>query len=402
MPARAVGLILIPLIAVGLSAALLLTVRSSAQTPTPLAAQPAEAQPPMEAKPAGGESAALSPAPVRTAQPPAPLAAAAPQQLAGYVALIDNSLILRSEFDLVQAIDAAMSSLLEIEPAKPDQLLQQLVNHRLVMREATRAGVEVSDAHARLADLLATNGKTQADLDAVLREYAVDPQQFESYLAELVLVDQFARQAAADKGITVDGYVAQLQSAARIHLGDPLTATEALTAPVTAASPGAAASISAAAPASAAVPAETRGIMVGQLAPRFELQTLAAADRTMTIDDLLGKPTVLSFWTTWCPYCLRQTPVLVAGAGRYAGRGVQFVGIDVSEKADAVATYAEQHAISYPVLLDTGGEAAGAYGVDGYPTTYFLDADGRIVAHQIGAMSDEQLTTFVEKLLNLK
>ena len=402
MPARAVGLILIPLIAVGLSAALLLTVRSSAQTPTLLAAQPAEAQPPMEAKPAAGESAAFSPAPVRTAQPPAPLAAAAPQQLAGYVALIDNSLILRSEFDLVQAIDAAMSSLLEIEPAKPDQLLQQLVNHRLVMREATRAGVEVSDAHARLADLLATNGKTQADLDAVLREYAVDPQQFESYLAELVLVDQFARQAAADKGITVDGYVAQLQSAARIHLGDPLTATEALTAPVTAAAPGAAASTPAAAPASAAAPAETRGIMVGQLAPRFELQTLAAADRTMTIDDLLGKPTVLSFWTTWCPYCLRQTPVLVAGAGRYAGRGVQFVGIDVSEKADAVAAYAKQHAIPYPVLLDTDGQAAGAYGVDGYPTTYFLDADGRIVAHQIGAMSDEQLTTFVEKLLNLK
>ena len=74
----------------------------------------------------------------------------------------------------------------------------------------------------------------------------------------------------------------------------------------------------------------------------------------------------------------------------------------MSEKAEAAAAYVAQHAIPYPVLLDTDGQAAGAYGVDGYPTTYFLDAGGRIVAHQIGAMSDEQLTTFVEQLLNTK
>ena len=158
----------------------------------------------------------------------------------------------------------------------------------------------------RLADLLAANGKTQADLDAILQTYAVDPQQFEAYLAELVLVDQFAHQAAADKGTTVDGYVAQLQAAARIHLGDPLTATEALTAPVTAARRKC--SRHPCRPHLAAAVEEKRGIVVGQLAPLFELQTLGAADRKMTFDDLLGKPTVLSFWTTWCPYCLRQTP----------------------------------------------------------------------------------------------
>ena len=39
--------------------------------------------------------------------------------------------------------------------------------------------------HARLAELLAANKKTQADLDTILQAYAVDPQQFEGYLAEL-------------------------------------------------------------------------------------------------------------------------------------------------------------------------------------------------------------------------
>ncbi len=399
MPARSVGLVLAPLIAVGLAAALLLTVRGSAQAPGPPAAQPTSVQPAVVGQPATGVASDRSS--TRAVQPPAAAAAPTPQRLVGYVALIDNSLILRSEFELVQSIDQAMSALLNIEPATPDQLLQQMVNHRLVMREAIKAGAEVSDGHARLADLLAANGKTQADLDAILGKYVVDPQQFEAYLAELVLVDQFAHQTAADKGATVDDYVAGLQAAARIHLGDPLTAAVVLTAPVTAA-PARAPTPLSATPTSVPAGEEKHGIVVGQLAPLFELQTLGAADRKMTFEDLLGKPTVLSFWTTWCPYCLRQTPVLVAGAERYAASGVQFVGVDVSEKAEAAAAYVAQHAIRYPVLLDTEGQAAGVYGVDGYPTTYFLDADGRIVAHQIGAMSDEQLTTFVEQLLHPK
>ena len=119
----------------------------------------------------------------------APLPATHP---AGYVALVNNKLILRSEFERVQAIDLAMSALLGINPAAPAQLLQQMVNHRLVIREAAKANAKPGDARPRLAELLAANGKTQADLDEILKSYAIDPAQFEAYLAELVLVDQFA------------------------------------------------------------------------------------------------------------------------------------------------------------------------------------------------------------------
>jgi thiol-disulfide isomerase/thioredoxin len=138
---------------------------------------------------------------------------------------------------------------------------------------------------------------------------------------------------------------------------------------------------------------------VGQLAPSFALSTLAGPQKEMTFDDLLGVPTVLSFWTTWCPYCLQQTPVMVAGAARTAGQNVQFIGIDVKEQAGVVADYAAQHAIPYPILLDTDGSTAAAYAVTGYPTTYFLDAAGRIVALQIGAMSEAQLAEHLDQLL---
>ena len=60
--------------------------------------------------------------------------------------------------------------------------------------------------------------------------------------------------------------------------------------------------------------------------------------------------------------------------------------------------YASEHAIPYPILLDEAGDVAAAYAVQGYPTTYFLDRDGRIVARHIGALTDAQLNDYLEML----
>jgi peroxiredoxin len=143
---------------------------------------------------------------------------------------------------------------------------------------------------------------------------------------------------------------------------------------------------------------ESRGVQVGQLAPLFALPLLDGSE-LVALDDFLGTPTVLSFWTTWCPYCRRQTPVMVAAARRYPHNQVQFVGIDVAEGADVARSYVADHGIPYPILLDSDGEAAAAYAVEGFPTTYFLHADGRIAALHIGAMSEEQLASYLERLL---
>jgi cytochrome c biogenesis protein CcmG/thiol:disulfide interchange protein DsbE len=134
------------------------------------------------------------------------------------------------------------------------------------------------------------------------------------------------------------------------------------------------------------------------LAPEFVLGALNTVAPTLSLAELQGRPAVLVFWTTWCPYCLRQTPVMVEAYPRAAEAGIQFVGIDVQEDRNTVATYLAQHLIEYPILLDEQGSIAAQYAVQGYPTTYFLDSDGRIVARNVGALTGEQLNTYLQLL----
>jgi hypothetical protein len=63
-----------------------------------------------------------------------------------------------------------------------------------------------------------------------------------------------------------------------------------------------------------------------------------------------------------------------------------------------VTPYLAEHAIEYPVLLDRDGATAGAYAVQGYPTTYFLDNSARIVARHVGALTEEQLNNYLHML----
>jgi thiol-disulfide isomerase/thioredoxin len=224
-----------------------------------------------------------------------------------------------------------------------------------------------------------------------------------------VIVQQFAQEQAAAQQIDAGAYIQRLQQDARISFGPAagaLLAAPTLAQPVAAADTAtetepaiAPATTETATETAAAAPlAEQRGVEVGMLAPEFVLATMADDAPSLALSDLRGRPTVLSFWTTWCPYCLRQTPVMVEAYARAAAAGIQFVGIDVQEDRNTVAPYLAQHQIEYPILLDEQGATAAQYAVQGYPTTYFLDSNSRVVARNIGALTGEQLDTYLQML----
>ncbi len=416
-----------PILALVLVGVLLYSMRSAQPSPAVAAAAlPAEAaSTPAALAPATSAPAAGAPTALRapTATPAQAVTSAATED-GNLVAVVAGERLLLDRFALVQAVDSAMSALLATAPATPQQLLEQMVNHALVVQQMAAAGPSPAvDSAAPLAALLGASGKTQSELAAALAANGVERDVFDRYFAELLAVDEFVGEAAQTTGGDIDAYIARLQTGVHISFGPaaarlataPTGAPQVTGASVTAivtdagTDAGTGSSVVAdtfivkatdavTATASIADTPTTRGLQPGQLAPDFALPALDIDQGEFVFADLLGKPTVLGFWTTWCPYCLRQTPVLVAAVQRHAG-DVRFVGIDVAEAANTVATYVEEHQIPYSVLLDTAGDTAATYGVDGYPTTYFLDAAGHIVARHIGALTEDQLNQYVEQLL---
>lgn len=144
-------------------------------------------------------------------------------------------------------------------------------------------------------------------------------------------------------------------------------------------------------------PAEIRSPLIGKAAPAFALRQVGTTN-TIDISRLRGKPLVVNFWATWCGPCWEEHPVLVANA-RILQPNVQFLGVVFQDKEEKILGFLEQRGSSYPTVVDEAGKTAIAYGVGGVPETYFIDANGVIVAKYNGPMSADILQENLQKVM---
>jgi thiol-disulfide isomerase/thioredoxin len=123
--------------------------------------------------------------------------------------------------------------------------------------------------------------------------------------------------------------------------------------------------------------------------PPFTVTTLDGS--AISTESLRGKVVLLNFWATWCPPCRAEIPDLVALQDKYAD---QLVVLGISEdegSVDEVRRFAEQFKINYPIAM-VNPEVRDAFpGVNGLPTTFVIDPQGRTVQKHVGLLN-AQLT----------
>lgn len=310
------------------------------------------------------------------------------------LALVNGEALGRADLERALAVDRALATLVGTPVSDEATTLQRLVNERLVRQAARQAGfiVPAAEITAALQEFLTARGIAPETLDAALAAEGIGREEFNAYFSDLLLVQQFSAAQAQAVGITVAEYVNRLQQGATVELA-PVTALPPTELPATPTV------LSPPASPTPAIPDLPRGIEAGQYAPDFNLSLLGATDQRLAWADLVGHPTVLSFWVSWCGHCRAQTPVLVEAYQKYAPLGVAFVGINVQEAAETAQAYVTEHQIPYPIALDDDGTVAGAYQLPGYPTTYFLDAEGRVVTRHIGQLAAGDVENYVGQLL---
>ena len=130
------------------------------------------------------------------------------------------------------------------------------------------------------------------------------------------------------------------------------------------------------------------------------LPALALSDldgRNVAVETLRGQPTVINLWATWCGPCRREMPVL-AEVQRTMPQ-VRFVFADQGESAAAVKQFLQTQRLTLDhVLIDGNLQLSNHYNVRGYPTTLFLDADGRLRDMHIGELSRATLAERLQRI----
>jgi len=124
-------------------------------------------------------------------------------------------------------------------------------------------------------------------------------------------------------------------------------------------------------PGAFAAPAE------GDLPPQEIGKTLDGQQLVLT--SYAGKAVVVSFWATWCPYCLKELPIL-EGIQKSAGKErIQVIAVNTESREVFRKAARILGELSLLVAHDTGGAASEAYGVKGIPHMVIIGRDGRIL-----------------------
>lgn len=139
--------------------------------------------------------------------------------------------------------------------------------------------------------------------------------------------------------------------------------------------------------------------MIGFLAPDFALSSVDG--ESVQLSTLRGTPVVLNFWATWCPPCRAEMPALEALWQQHNRGDLMILGVDEGESAAAVTQFARGTIdTTFPLLLDTQREIGVEYGVRAFPSTFFIDADGRIQDIKVGGpLNAASLAGSVEKIV---
>ncbi len=130
------------------------------------------------------------------------------------------------------------------------------------------------------------------------------------------------------------------------------------------------------------------------LLPDLQLATLD--EHPVSLVSYMGRPVVLNLWATWCPPCRREMPALEQAQTEFPD--VDFVLVNQGESAQQALAFLESEGLNLTdVLLDPASEAMHTMRTGGLPTTFFFDAQGRMVDLHVGEITMDDLKDMISR-----
>jgi thiol-disulfide isomerase/thioredoxin len=136
----------------------------------------------------------------------------------------------------------------------------------------------------------------------------------------------------------------------------------------------------------------------GGTLPDLELATLDGSK--IRLADGSGRAKLVNFWATWCAPCREEIPHFNEIYAEFRDDGLDIIAISMDEEgAEVVRPFVAENGMTYPVVLGSDQVAEAFGGVVGFPTTYLVDREGKVVDRWVGVIPPRILEEKVRALV---
>jgi len=139
-------------------------------------------------------------------------------------------------------------------------------------------------------------------------------------------------------------------------------------------------------------------INIGEIAPDFSAKNPQGV--TVSLKQSLGKVTVIDFWASWCGPCRKENPAVVAMYNELHAKGLNIIGVSLDKDAAKWKEAIAKDKLTWTHisnLKEFEDPIALQYNIEQIPTTFVLDASGKIVAKDLRG---DELKAKVKELLS--
>lgn len=127
------------------------------------------------------------------------------------------------------------------------------------------------------------------------------------------------------------------------------------------------------------LPART-ALLPGNAAPDFSFKDLEG--RQWRLSDFRGKVVLLDFWGTWCAPCVAEAPKLAAAYQRLKEKGFEIISVDKGDTTENLRKFISDKQMNW-THTQIDDALSQLFRIDGYPTYFLLDKEGKIVSNTL-------------------
>lgn len=135
----------------------------------------------------------------------------------------------------------------------------------------------------------------------------------------------------------------------------------------------------------------------GEIAPDFALLDVRDGETVRQLSDYRGQAVVLNWYASWCNPCKEEIPEFQEAQDALEG-DVVFLLVNLEQDRGEANRFLDELDATMTSVLDSDGSVARHYRAINLPTTYFIDAEGRISSDGVGFVSEEILREELGKL----